>query len=530
MNRRNAIKLSAFAFGAMTNSGFASAARLYSEYSPSPIATTKSGKIAGYVDRGVSVFRGIPFGADTKTCRFMPAGPAEPWQGVRTTEEYGAAAPQQNIKEKISEDCLFLNIWTPALRDQGHRPIMVYLHGGEYSSGSGSDTLYDGVNLCHRGDVVVITLNHRLNVFGHLFLGALDRDKYKSSGNVGLLDIVLALQWIQSHAIEFGGDPKRVMLFGQSGGGAKIACLMAMPKARGLFNRLATMSGQQITGSGPRAAANRAQVLLEGLKIPTSEMASLIQLPTAQLLAGASIADPSLPGRSLYFGPVLDDAVLMRHPFYPDAPALSKDIPMIIGNTHDETRYFYSKDDSLQTLDWKDLPDKLRDAIFVDINIDPVINAYRRHYPHYTASEVFFAASTAGRSWRGAVIEAELRAMQGAPAYVYQLDFPSPVDNGKWRACHTLDIPLVFNNIDNAGSKTGTSVDAQKLSMQMCDAFIRFAKTGDPNHRNMPQWRPYTLTNRSTMIFDKNSHMENDPRGFERQLFSQVPYIQRGTF
>jgi para-nitrobenzyl esterase len=410
------------------------------------------------------------------------------------------------------------------------RPILVYLHGGEYSTGSGSDPLYDGIRLCQRGDVVVITLNHRLNVFGHLYLGCIGDDKFRCSGNAGLLDIVLALKWIKENANEFGGDPHNVTLFGQSGGGAKIACLMAMPEAHGLFHRAMTMSGQQITVAGPRAAANRTQAYLGELKLQTTDVKSLLNLPVGQIIQATKTHDPVLTGRSIYFGPVLDDVVLQQHPFYPEAPAVSRHIPMIIGNTHDETRFFYGKDNSLFSLTWEELPRRLSEAMYVDISVDKVIAAYRNHYPEHSASEVFFAASTAGRSWRGAIIEAELRAQQRAPAYVYQLNFPSPEDDGRWRACHTLDIPLVFNNLDKPGSRTGVGTEASKVSEMMCDALIHFARYGKPGHAGIPHWDPYLLSNRATMIFDVNARIENDPRSFERRLFAQVPYIQRGTY
>ncbi|MEE7548449.1 carboxylesterase/lipase family protein, partial [Xanthomonas sp. Kuri4-1] len=212
----------------------------------------RSGRVRGDLDRGVRVFKGIPYGADTAPRRFQPALPEPAWDGVRDASAYGAASPQPRADEATAEDCLFLNVWTPGLRDGRRRPILVYLHGGAYNNGSGSSPLYDGTRLCRRGDVVVVTLNHRLNAFGYLYLAQLGGAAFADSGNVGQLDLVQALQWVRRHAHEFGGDPGNVTLFGQSGGGAKIATLMAMPAARGLFHRAWTMSGQQVTACGPR--------------------------------------------------------------------------------------------------------------------------------------------------------------------------------------------------------------------------------------------------------------------------------------
>lgn len=496
----------------------------------SSILETRSGKVAGTKSHGVHVFKGIPYGADTRTTRFLPPQPPVAWKKTRDALSYGASCPQQSSREQMSEDCLFLNVWTPALRDGGKRPVMVYFHGGEFSSGSGSSSLYDGTRLCLRGDVVVVTVNHRLNAFGHLYLGRLAGSRYAASGNVGILDLVQALTWVRDHAESIGGDPQRVMVFGQSGGGAKIATLMAMPAARGLFHRAATMSGQQITAAGPRSATQRALAFMASLKIAPSNLAKLNEVPTADLVEATRAADPTMVGRNLHFGPVLDRSALSRHPFYPDAPALSADIPMIIGNTRDETRAFHGNDTGIHELTWEQLPERLLPALHVDIEPEYVISEYRRLYPQYSATEVFFAATTAGRSWRGAIIEAELRAAQGSPVYAYQLNYRSPLENGRYGAMHTMDIPLVFDNIAQPGSRSGKDVDAQRAADQMSEAFIAFARSGNPAHDGIPQWRPYEVPGRATMVFDVESRLVDDPRGEERKLFAQVPYIQRGTY
>lgn len=502
----------------------------HSDTGASSILQTRAGKVAGVKSQGVHVFKGIPYGADTRTTRFLPALPPVAWKKTREALNYGPSCPQSSSRETMSEDCLYLNVWTPGLRDDRKRPIMVYFHGGEFSSGSGSSSLYDGTRLCLRGDVVVVTVNHRLNVFGHLYLPRLAGSVYATSGNVGILDLVQALTWVRDHAEAIGGDPQRVMVFGQSGGGAKIATLMAMPAAKGLFHRAATMSGQQVTAAGPRGATQRARTVLETLKIAPGDIAKLNDVPTADLVAATRASDPSMVGRNVYFGPVLDEVSLLRHPFYPDAPPQSANIPMIIGNTRDETRAFHGNDPGIHELTWEELPERLLPALHVDIQPEYVIQEYRRLYPKYSATEVFFAATTAGRSWRGAVIEAELRAAQGSPAFAYQLNFRSPLENGRYGAMHTMDIPLVFDNIAQPESRTGTDANAQKAADQMSEAFIAFARSGSPQHAGIPQWRPYELPARATMVFDAQSQLVDDPRGEERKLFAKVPYIQRGTY
>ncbi|MEK0267414.1 carboxylesterase/lipase family protein [Stenotrophomonas rhizophila] len=494
-----------------------------------PLARVRSGRVRGQLEQGIHVFRGLPYGADTAPRRFQPAVQESTWRGVRDALAYGNAAPQGGSEGPGSEDCLYLNVWTPALRDGGKRPIVFYIHGGAYNNGSGSDPLYDGSALCRRGDVVVVTVNHRLNVFGYLYLAQLGDARFADSGNVGQLDLVQALQWVRQHAHEFGGDAGNITVVGQSGGGAKIATLMAMPAARGLFQRAWTMSGQQVTAAGPRAATQRAQIAMHAVGAADAE--ALRTIPMEALLAATRARDPSrVENSSLYVGPVLDGRSLPVHPFWPEAPAQSVGIPMVIGNTHDETRAFLGNDPANFALTWETLPAKLEKEQYVDLLPSVVIAEYRRLYPHYTPSEVFFAATTAGRSWRGAVEELEARARQGAPTWAYQLDWGSPLDGGKFGAFHTLDIPLVFDTTDRPGSRTGDSEAATRVAATMSEALIAFARHGDPNHGGLPRWQTYSLARRETMLFDTPSQQADDPRGGERRLYQQAPFIQRGTF
>jgi para-nitrobenzyl esterase len=512
--------------GAAAVGALASAAPLARAAATRPVIRTTAGRIRGVIDGDLQVFRGVRYGADTSSRRFMPPEAPAPWRGLLDTTAFGSASRQPGSEPDQSEDCLFLNVMAPLAKPQRPRPVIVYIHGGAYSSGSGSSPLYDGSALCRRGDVIVVTVNHRLSLFGYLYLPG-----FPDSGNAGMLDLVLALRWVRDNIAAFGGDPDCVTLLGQSGGGAKIATLMAMPAAAGLFHRAATMSGQQVTASGPSHAIGRTRVLLDKLGVAEKDAASLAAIPATDLLrAHAGTVDPYIGRGGIYTGPVLDERTLSRHPFYPDAPPQSAGIPMMIGNTHDETRSLIGRGDPKSwTLTWEALPRRLEDELRVDISTDLVVAEYRRWYPQYSPTDVFFAATTAGRSWRAAIIEAELRAAQGSPAFVYQLDWGSPQDGGKWRAFHTLDIPLMFGTLAASGSMTGDGEEARRVSSTMQRALLAFARLGDPNHEQMPRWEPYTLPRRATMVFDVHSRLADDPRGAERRLFAKVPFIQQGT-
>lgn len=478
-----------------------------------PIARTRLGRLRGARASEALVFKGVRYGE--RPPRFQAPRPAHAWRGVRDAQAFGPACPQRGLaREAQSEDCLFLNVWTPAL--SGARPVLVYIHGGAYATGSGASPETDGARLSVHGDVVVVTLNHRLNVFGYGYFAA---HGLLDSGNCGQLDLILALEWVRDNIGAFGGDPGCVTVFGQSGGGAKIATLMAMPAARGLFHRAFTMSGQQVTASGPLNATRRSAAFVEALGAADA----LTRAPASALVDALAPVDPVLGYGPLYFGPVLDQRNLHRHPFYPDAAPQSLSVPMMIGNTRDETRGFVGADRAVFALSWEELPERLAEGMRVDISPAYVIETYRQLYPGISASDLYFAATTAARSWRGALIELEERAKAGAPAYAYQLNWRCPREGGIFGAPHTLDIPLVFGNLEASEWIGVRTPEAESVSGAMMEALLRFARMGDPG------WAPYLLDQRATMMFDANPQLAHDPRRAERELFAAVPYVQPGT-
>lgn len=487
------------------------------------------GWYAGLDESGIKVFRGIRYGEDTRKNRFSAPVASRVSRTIQQATQFAASCPQKGDRyARTSEDCLFLNIWTPEADPRAKRPVMLYIHGGAYSTGSVIDPLNFGHHLAAREDVVVVTVNHRLNALGYLYLARLD-PRFADSGNAGQLDLILALQWVRDNIAAFGGDPGRVMVFGQSGGGAKIATMMGMPAAKGLFHAAATMSGQQVTASGPLNATARARAYLAALGMAETSLDTLLDLPTERLVEALEATDPVLGG-GVYMGPVLDMKWLTRHPFWPDPNPQSNAMPMILGNTRDETRAFIDPDGpKLQGLNWDNLAERIAPELKVDILPEWVVAEFRKRYPAYSPADIFYAATTSGRSWRGQVEEADARARAGAArTWVYQLDFRSPIRPERG-APHAHDIPLVFGTLDAEGSLTGTGADAQRVSAQMMTAFAALARSGSPGHARLPDWPAYALPERATMVFDTETRAVNDPRQWERELFARVPYIQAGS-
>lgn len=552
MNRRNFLRCAATAALA------ANVSHSFSQEDDHPVVRTSAGAVRGQQHEGIAVFLGVAYGADTRKTRFQPPLSPEPWRGVRDALACGARAPQLTgngmtsragqrtqtdtyhlpaDEGAISEDCLHLNLWTPSPETRGHerRPVLLYIHGGAYNSGTVNSVLYDGTQLCKRGNVVVVTVNHRLNAFGYLYLAGVSNDpKYADSGNAGMLDLILALRWVKENIAAFGGDPKRVTIFGQSGGGAKCATLMAMPAAHGLFHRVMTMSGQQVTAAPTEIATARSRDFLARLGLAQSIddlRVALDAMPLERLQEAARVSSAWLP--------VVDGRALPRDPFSPDAPPISNDVPMILGNTHDETRGLIGgSQPALFSLTWEELPSALRKNVGTflgPISPETIVAKYRIWYPQYSPADVFFAATTAFRSWPGQVIEAERRAESPAQrrTWVYEMDWPSPVAGGRFRSPHTVDIPFFFDNLALApGMVGGTPEDVERvqlLASAMSETLISFAKTGDPNHAGLPHWPTYDLTRRATMTWNTPPQVVDDPRKNERELAAQAHYRQPGT-
>jgi para-nitrobenzyl esterase len=495
-----------------------------------PIATTTNGQIRGAIDAGVCTFKGIPYATGKRFA--APTAPL-PWTGVRDATAYAPMCPQPTINlgglfaswtfdKEMSEDCLAINVWTPALRDGGNRPVMVWFHGGDFSSLSGSRNVFDGVRLCNRGDVVVVTLNHRLNAFGFMYLGEV-APELGAVANPGMLDLVAGLQWVRDNIAEFGGDPGNVTIFGQSGGGGKVATIMAMPAAAGLFHRAIIQSGSyarnaHLQAMTPAEASVLTQSLLTSLDVAPARLADV---PMEAMVAGLAKAARG-PKRPVW-RPVADGAVLPQGPWWPNAPAVSAQIPLMIGTTATETTMLIGTfDPATFDLDEAALRSRLA-AIFKPDQIDPVLAGMKAAHPDASASELFFWITTANMFQKGAWIHAGQKAAQNAASvYVYELAWCTPVDGGKWQSPHSVDLPMMFDNVAKSASMVGTGQDAQMVADTMSAAWIAFARSGNPGTPALP-WPAWTPDRRATMVFDVNSRVVNGYRDSERKLLEGIP-------
>ena len=513
-----------------------------------PIVEIGSGRIRGGIQDGVRVFRGIPYGSDTTGAnRFLPALGPQPWTGVRDVTAFGPRAFQPfrpMIPEigdaltgsgPMSEDCLRLNVWTPST-GTGRRPVMVWFHGGGQRTGSGNSIFYDGHALAQKHDVVVVTTTHRLNAFAHLWLAGLPEvsSRFGDTANLGLRDLVLALEWVRDNIGQFGGDPGNVTIFGQSGGGGKTAMLTAFPAAKGLFQRaiiMSTLADTAVTGLAPDRAIEAAELLLARLGIPASQAERLQTIPADQIVAALTgggmaggQAGQSGPAQdiSLRFVPVVDGKTLPAHPFEP-ASALSADIPILTGSNESEGIPYGNPDDRY----WRSEPTsdaELRDRVkqmlrVADADAAHLIALYRAGRPSDSAGDL--AAVIAGDTSilrRASYTIAERKFSQRrAPVYLYSFNWRSPVRGGKLRCMHCMELPFVFDHPDLVQFMTGTRRDRYELAKKMSDAWVAFARTGNPNHSGIPLWEPWNPERWPTMVFNTESRAVNDPWGDERR-------------
>ena len=473
-----------------------------------------------------------PLMTDAGLCPVAPCRPPAPWQGELPTLIYGANCPQrlhtwsqeqsflfQWTDGWISEDMLKLNIWTSSL--SGKRPVMVWLHGGGFAAGSGGAAMYDGGNLARQGDVVTVTVNHRLNVFGYLHLGDIFGKDYESSGQAGMLDIVLVLEWVRDNIAKFGGDPGNVTIYGESGGGAKTSMLLAMPPAKGLFHKAIIQSGPGIRAVPRDRATALAKALLDELGIKD---AKALQEADGAAVAHASSEAPKkltasddIMARNASFAPCVDGVALKGHPWDPAAPEQSKDIPIMIGTNKDESTLFLRGNPDFGSVTEEKLLERTKRA--VGDKAEPLLAALRKAYPDYSPTYLQSAVQTSQGMWMGSVTIAERKAAQkAAPVYVYMLTWETTAAKGTLKSPHALEIPLVMDNVDTARAFVGKD-NPEAMAKQMSAAWLAFAKTGDPNTKEIPHWPAYDTATRATMTFNLESKVVNDLNSDVRKIF-----------
>jgi len=508
------------------------------------VVGTVAGKVRGYVKDGIYTYKGIPYGDTTEgDGRFMPPRRVKPWTGVRSSMQYGKVSPQAprmgwNNDEEAwlfswddgipGEDCLRLNIWTPAINDHKKRPVMVWLHGGGYVAGSGQELRsYDGERLSRRGDVVVVSLNHRLGPLGYLDLSSYG-EKYASSANVGMLDIVAALEWVRGNIANFGGDAGNVTIFGQSGGGGKVGTLMAMPVVQGLFHRAIIQSGSIMRAGLPEKTAQLAASVLSELNLNASQVDELQKLPVQKLIDAGSAALRKMQPPGMFdwrkiadwlgWGPVVDSKVLPEHPFDPNAPVTSAHVPLLVGTTLNEFVTSIGHPE-YEAMTEDDLKKRVGD-LYGEKQAS-VIEVFRRKHSDAKPFDMMSLIVTAPVR-QSAVTQAARKAAQGsAPAYLYLFAWKAPVLDGRPRAFHCSELAFCFDNTDRCENMTGGGPGPRALAANVSQAWINFARSGNPNHSGLPHWPAFTAESCPTMIFDTQCTVKNDPDGEERRVVAE---------
>jgi para-nitrobenzyl esterase len=491
------------------------------------VVETESGKVKGYVHTGIYTYKGIPY---AKAERFMAPVKPQPWTQTRSCLVYGPVCPidpMTTVNDEIefafqhnwgyaNENCLSLNVWTPGINDGKKRPVMVWFHGGGFSAGSSIELpSYDGENISKKGDVVLVSVNHRLNVLGFLDLSGFG-SKYKSSANAGLLDLVASLQWVKQNIAAFGGDPDNVTIFGQSGGGGKVTCLMNAPSAKGLFQKAIIESGSYLSSFMDQSIARRVgAATLEELEFQPSQVDSLQKISyerlngaakkaVAKVSAALKAEGKPVPGFGLSWGPVLDSNFLPYQPNESAAQELSKNIPLLVGTTKNEFAAFGAGGNMTMESVKESLQKKYGNKT------DDYIAAVKKSYPETSLPQDFIDIDFLFRA--GAISQANSKSIPGsAPTYMYLFTWQSPVNDGRYKAMHCMELPFVFDNIARCEEMTGGGKEAYALADKISSAWISFARSGNPNTKKLPSWPAYTLENGSVMIFDNSCEVRHNP-------------------
>lgn len=504
------------------------------------IAETKYGKVKGFILRGIYNYRGIPYGADTSgKNRFMPPQPPKPWTTILPAVWWGNTAPQIMDNryanayssfadhwnyDDVSEDCLKLNIWTPAI-DTTKRPVLVWLHGGGYTNGNGIEQDgYDGENLSRKGNIVFVSINHRLGPIGFSNLSAVGGSKYADSGNVGALDMVAALEWVHDNIVNFGGDPGNVTIMGQSGGGAKVCVLAAMPKAKGLFHKAVPLSGSTVGAMDQTASQKLGEYILKEAGLNASEVDKLQEMPWKDYLVLANnaarkfAAENAGTGVRGGFSPVADGTNIPRGQFFSDSTGLSSDVPMLICTTFHEWGMARTMPE-MELITREKAIEMLKERAGMGGGLDDkasaVYDAFAKVFPKAKPIEIMTLVSS---NRKGAIETVNAKATQEAPVYLAWFGWEPPLFDNRMRAFHCLDICFWFANTDLMLTHTGGGKRPRSLSDKMSGALLQFMKTGNPNRGGLPEWKAYTSENGETMILNDQSELKNDPDGEARKL------------